>query len=624
MKKKNICMAVVLFIFLINTSLISAEAGFLEEKNQVRSDESLSFFEDFFSNLPIFQKLRALFEAFFPSDRVNEEVADEKDDVVDDEEEQQVEDDKTIPDEVVDRDGVEQIIPEDIEGDWVYDEELTVNWLKENNYDDLGYEYQIRVFESDNYPKRIRLYGRVVFPNTEWDFLAEGVLYEDGSIVFPEEQEQQDIDDESQSCDGSSGCGGDGSCSSPGSGSINIRYFYVEGLQLGGTDTYKYFTYSFHADFPYTKDCDYHWSIRMISGSGSSEVIRSHYAGGSGCGTRWGVYNQNYLSDRENEEGNIKRYPAYPSEYFTGQTKFILDVSGVTREFPINADYEEANLECTPTEIKWEDVKISDDSFLELEFTVENDCDLWKGDESILDWGVESYPFSWGDWVFSGGYEGSLLPGTTHTVTVYITNIELEKGLHTGEIKVVNKNYPDDDYVIIDLVLYIAKSNANTNDQTLPLDPDESDLDGDGFSDIEDNCPLCYNPGQGDSDGDGIGDACDSDSGNDEQTLPLDPDDETDQTDPEEDTDTDPEPPEDDDEMFQLTVTIDGGDGTFTPYVSPMSGSYLPGTMVTITASPADKFVGWSGDASGTSPLKTITMDSDKTIVARFVKSLNW
>jgi hypothetical protein len=41
----------------------------------------------------------------------------------------------------------------------------------------------------------------------------------------------------------------------------------------------------------------------------------------------------------------------------------------------------------------------------------------------------------------------------------------------------------------------------NTSDQT--------DTDGDGIVDTEDNCPTTYNPGQEDMDGDGIGDVCD-------------------------------------------------------------------------------------------------------------------
>ena len=40
---------------------------------------------------------------------------------------------------------------------------------------------------------------------------------------------------------------------------------------------------------------------------------------------------------------------------------------------------------------------------------------------------------------------------------------------------------------------------------------EDSDGDGDGIPDSDDNCPGIYNPGQEDTDGDGVGDACDDD-----------------------------------------------------------------------------------------------------------------
>ena len=56
--------------------------------------------------------------------------------------------------------------------------------------------------------------------------------------------------------------------------------------------------------------------------------------------------------------------------------------------------------------------------------------------------------------------------------------------------------------------------------------------------------------------------------------------------------------------------------------VSPTSGTYDEADNVTIIATPAQyyKFNGWAGDASGSSDHLTITMDSNKTIVASFVK----
>ena len=56
--------------------------------------------------------------------------------------------------------------------------------------------------------------------------------------------------------------------------------------------------------------------------------------------------------------------------------------------------------------------------------------------------------------------------------------------------------------------------------------------------------------------------------------------------------------------------------------VGPSGGTYDEGQEVTLIATPAPyyKFNGWGGDASGTSDHVTITMDSNKVIVASFVK----
>jgi uncharacterized repeat protein (TIGR02543 family) len=53
---------------------------------------------------------------------------------------------------------------------------------------------------------------------------------------------------------------------------------------------------------------------------------------------------------------------------------------------------------------------------------------------------------------------------------------------------------------------------------------------------------------------------------------------------------------------------------------SPDQSSYLSGTVVTLTATPATgySFTGWSGDLSATGNLATITIDGDKTVAANF------
>ncbi len=70
-------------------------------------------------------------------------------------------------------------------------------------------------------------------------------------------------------------------------------------------------------------------------------------------------------------------------------------------------------------------------------------------------------------------------------------------------------------------------------------------------------------------------------------------------------------------DMHALTVNVTGS-GTVGK--SPDQGAYDDGTVVTLTATPATgwHFVGWSGDASGSTNPLDVTMNSDKTITATF------
>jgi uncharacterized repeat protein (TIGR02543 family) len=70
---------------------------------------------------------------------------------------------------------------------------------------------------------------------------------------------------------------------------------------------------------------------------------------------------------------------------------------------------------------------------------------------------------------------------------------------------------------------------------------------------------------------------------------------------------------------YSLTVTTAGtGGGTVT--ANPPGASYTSGTTVVLTAVPnsGSSFVGWSGDAAGTSSTVAVLMDANKSITATF------
>ena len=78
---------------------------------------------------------------------------------------------------------------------------------------------------------------------------------------------------------------------------------------------------------------------------------------------------------------------------------------------------------------------------------------------------------------------------------------------------------------------------------------------------------------------------------------------------------------------YTLNVTASPAEGGL---VNPQSGSFNPGERVTIIASPNQHYIfdkwtgswnwGWTGSWNGTENQVTITMDSNKTMVANFIK----
>jgi len=77
--------------------------------------------------------------------------------------------------------------------------------------------------------------------------------------------------------------------------------------------------------------------------------------------------------------------------------------------------------------------------------------------------------------------------------------------------------------------------------------------------------------------------------------------------------------------LYTLTTGVEPLEGGFVT-VSPSEGPYAADTKVTVTANaaPGYKFDYWSGDVTGTSDTITLSMDSNKSITAHFVKITSW
>jgi uncharacterized repeat protein (TIGR02543 family) len=70
---------------------------------------------------------------------------------------------------------------------------------------------------------------------------------------------------------------------------------------------------------------------------------------------------------------------------------------------------------------------------------------------------------------------------------------------------------------------------------------------------------------------------------------------------------------------YSLTISVEPSDaGTIT--LTPLGGTYPSGTEVTLTAvaAPGYEFDYWSGDLSGSTAIVTLTMDSNKSVIAHF------
>ena len=107
--------------------------------------------------------------------------------------------------------------------------------------------------------------------------------------------------------------------------------------------------------------------------------------------------------------------------------------------------------------------------------------------------------------------------GSTDNCTIASIAIDIENfncnnlGLNTVTLTVTDI-YGN---IATQTAIVTVRSNDGDNDNDGIKDNCDDDDDNDGVIDIDDNCPLTYNPDQADNDNDGLGDVCDDDDDND-------------------------------------------------------------------------------------------------------------
>jgi hypothetical protein len=101
------------------------------------------------------------------------------------------------------------------------------------------------------------------------------------------------------------------------------------------------------------------------------------------------------------------------------------------------------------------------------------------------------------DFIEAPDYEN---PSDTNGDNIYIVIVKITN---------INDGAPEVPVASSQTSIAVPEAQTAAVDIDIIVTTNDTDTDGDGIIDVEDNCPITYNPGQEDSDGDGVGDVCD-------------------------------------------------------------------------------------------------------------------